>query len=80
MRSLNMPIHGWQKVMGRLFLGWRSPRRPTLGSEAVLAQVAAIDAAAIFGAGRHGLVETGVEVEHRRNGVVAHIVETWPCR
>jgi NADPH:quinone reductase-like Zn-dependent oxidoreductase len=33
MRSLNMPIHGWQKVMGRLFLGWRSPRRPTLGME-----------------------------------------------
>lgn len=33
MRSLNMPIHGWQKVMGRFFLGWRSPRRPTLGME-----------------------------------------------
>ncbi len=33
MRSLNMPVHGWQKVMGRFFLGWRSPRRPTLGME-----------------------------------------------
>lgn len=33
MRSLKMPVHGWQKLMGRLFLGWRSPRRPTLGME-----------------------------------------------
>ncbi len=33
MRSLNMPIHGWQKVMGRLFLGWNGPRRPVLGME-----------------------------------------------
>jgi NADPH:quinone reductase-like Zn-dependent oxidoreductase len=33
MRSLNMPIHGWQKLMGRLFLGWRRPRRSVLGME-----------------------------------------------
>ena len=33
MRSLNMPISGWQKVMGRLFLGWSKPRRPILGME-----------------------------------------------
>jgi NADPH:quinone reductase-like Zn-dependent oxidoreductase len=33
MRSLNLPIHGWQKVMGRLILGWRRPRRPILGME-----------------------------------------------
>ena len=33
MRSLNMPIHGWQKLMARLFLGIRSPKRPILGME-----------------------------------------------
>ncbi len=33
MRSLNMPIHGWQKLMGRLILGWNKPRRHILGME-----------------------------------------------
>jgi NADPH:quinone reductase-like Zn-dependent oxidoreductase len=33
MRSLNLPIHGWQKVMGRLILGWNTPRRRILGME-----------------------------------------------
>jgi NADPH:quinone reductase-like Zn-dependent oxidoreductase len=33
MRSLNLPVHGWQKVMGRMILGWNKPRRPTLGME-----------------------------------------------
>jgi len=33
MRSLNMPIHGWQKLMARLFLGIWHPRRPVLGME-----------------------------------------------
>ena len=33
MRSLSMPISGWQKVMARLFLGWRTPKRPILGME-----------------------------------------------
>jgi NADPH:quinone reductase-like Zn-dependent oxidoreductase len=33
MRSLNMPISGWQKFMARLFLGWRKPKRPILGME-----------------------------------------------
>ena len=33
MRSLNLPIVGWQKVMARLILGWRRPRRPVLGME-----------------------------------------------
>ena len=33
MRSLNMPIHGWQKIMARLILGWRKPKRPILGME-----------------------------------------------
>ena len=33
MRSLNLPVAGWQKVMARLILGWRSPRRPILGME-----------------------------------------------
>ncbi len=33
MRSLNLPIHGWQKVMARLILGWRRPRRAILGME-----------------------------------------------
>lgn len=33
MRSLNLPIHGWQKIMGRLILGWHKPRRPILGME-----------------------------------------------
>ena len=33
MRSLNLPIPGWQKVMARLILGWRRPRRPILGME-----------------------------------------------
>ena len=33
MRSLNLPVHGWQKVMGRLILGWNKPRRSILGME-----------------------------------------------
>ena len=33
MRSLNMPIHGWQKLMARLYLGIRRPKRPILGME-----------------------------------------------
>ncbi len=33
MRSLNLPIVGWQKVMARLILGWRRPRRAILGME-----------------------------------------------
>ena len=33
MRSLNMPIHGWQKIMARLYLGIRKPKRPILGME-----------------------------------------------
>ena len=33
MRSLNMPIPGWQKLMARLILGWRKPKRPILGME-----------------------------------------------
>jgi len=33
MRSLNLPITGWQKFMARLFLGWRKPKRPILGME-----------------------------------------------
>jgi NADPH:quinone reductase-like Zn-dependent oxidoreductase len=33
MRSLNLPISGWQKIMARLFLGWRRPKRPILGME-----------------------------------------------
>jgi NADPH:quinone reductase-like Zn-dependent oxidoreductase len=33
MRSLNLPIHGWQKLMARLILGWNKPRRSILGME-----------------------------------------------
>ncbi len=33
MRSLNLPIHGWQKLIGRLILGWNKPRRHILGME-----------------------------------------------
>src|SRR5512143_1019209 len=33
MRSLNLPISGWQKIMTRLILGWRRPKRPILGME-----------------------------------------------
>ncbi len=33
MRSLNIPIPGWQKVMARLYLGWNKPKRPILGME-----------------------------------------------
>lgn len=33
MRSLNMPISGWQKLMARLYLGIRRPKRPILGIE-----------------------------------------------
>jgi NADPH:quinone reductase-like Zn-dependent oxidoreductase len=33
MRSFNLPIHGWQKFMARLILGWRRPKRPILGME-----------------------------------------------
>ena len=33
MRSLNMPIHGWQKLLARLYLGIRKPKRPILGME-----------------------------------------------
>ena len=33
MRSFNLPIHGWQKIMAQLILGWRKPRRHILGME-----------------------------------------------
>jgi NADPH:quinone reductase-like Zn-dependent oxidoreductase len=33
MRSLNIPGPAWQKVMARLFLGFRKPKRPILGME-----------------------------------------------
>jgi NADPH:quinone reductase-like Zn-dependent oxidoreductase len=33
MRSLNIPVAGWQKVMARLYLGWNKPKRPILGME-----------------------------------------------
>jgi NADPH:quinone reductase-like Zn-dependent oxidoreductase len=33
MRSLNIPVPGWQKLMARLFLGWSKPKRPILGME-----------------------------------------------
>ena len=33
MRSFNLPISGWQKIMARLVLGWRRPKRPILGME-----------------------------------------------
>jgi NADPH:quinone reductase-like Zn-dependent oxidoreductase len=33
MRSLNLPIHGCQKILGRLILGWHKPRRHILGME-----------------------------------------------
>jgi len=33
MRSLNIPIPGWQRFMARLYLGFRKPKRPILGME-----------------------------------------------
>jgi NADPH:quinone reductase-like Zn-dependent oxidoreductase len=33
MRSLNMPIAGWQRLLARLYLGIRGPKRPILGME-----------------------------------------------
>lgn len=33
MRSFNLPIAGWQKLMARFFLGLRHPRRSILGME-----------------------------------------------
>ena len=33
MRSFKLPISGWQKLMARLILGIRSPKRPILGME-----------------------------------------------
>ena len=33
MRSFNLPIRGWKKVMVRLILGWRKPKRHILGME-----------------------------------------------
>ncbi len=33
MRSLNMPIRGWQRILARLYLGTRTPKRPILGME-----------------------------------------------
>lgn len=33
MRSLNLPISGWQKLMARVYLGWRRPKRSILGME-----------------------------------------------
>ncbi|MEM7128440.1 MAG: NAD(P)-dependent alcohol dehydrogenase [Chloroflexota bacterium] len=33
MRSLNMPIPGWQRILARLYLGIRKPRRQSLGME-----------------------------------------------
>jgi NADPH:quinone reductase-like Zn-dependent oxidoreductase len=33
MRSFNLPVSGWQKLLARLFLGIRRPKRPVLGME-----------------------------------------------
>ena len=33
MRSFKLPVAGWQKLMARLFLGIRHPKRPILGME-----------------------------------------------
>ena len=33
MRSLNLPISGWQRLLARLYLGIRKPKRPILGME-----------------------------------------------
>ena len=33
MRSLNLPISGWQKVLARIYLGIRKPKRSMLGME-----------------------------------------------
>ena len=33
MRSLNIPVTGVQRIMARLYLGWRKPRRAVLGME-----------------------------------------------
>jgi NADPH:quinone reductase-like Zn-dependent oxidoreductase len=33
MRSLDIPVPGWQKIMARLFLGIRKPKRSVLGME-----------------------------------------------
>jgi NADPH:quinone reductase-like Zn-dependent oxidoreductase len=33
MRSFKLPVSGWQKLMARLFLGIRRPKRPILGME-----------------------------------------------
>lgn len=33
MRSFNLPVSGWQKLMARFFLGIRHPKRPILGME-----------------------------------------------
>jgi len=33
MRSLNIPVPHWQKIMARLYLGWNKPKRRVLGME-----------------------------------------------
>ena len=33
MRSFNLPIRGWRKVMARVYLGIRKPKRQVLGME-----------------------------------------------
>lgn len=33
MRSLRIPVPGWQKVMARAYLGWSRPRCRILGME-----------------------------------------------
>jgi NADPH:quinone reductase-like Zn-dependent oxidoreductase len=33
MRSLNIPLPGWQKLFARIYLGIRKPKRPILGME-----------------------------------------------
>jgi NADPH:quinone reductase-like Zn-dependent oxidoreductase len=33
MRSLSMPIPGWQRLLARIYLGVRKPKRPILGME-----------------------------------------------
>jgi NADPH:quinone reductase-like Zn-dependent oxidoreductase len=33
MRSFNLPVSGWQKLLARLYLGIRRPKRPILGME-----------------------------------------------
>jgi len=83
MRSLRIPVRGWQKVMARVYLDWSRPKRTILGME--LAGVVeagqlrpAIDRVYPFDSivEAHRYVDTG----RKRGNVVIELERQRSCR